>query len=207
MPSASRASRACARPIARASCAAPRTARGRAGRARRLEEALRPLLRDVGDATFNVTAPTAGCSRRASRTTAACSAARRALPRRCSQPVFDGESRFVRPFRDADRVAARRALRAGPPFAWIATPVRGRGRPRDRGARHRRSRPTACSRSILAGRAARRDAARRSLSTSAARLLTPSDFGETRRSAARLHARSGRGHRRSSPTATTAAPR
>ena len=39
--------------------------------------------------------------------------------------MFAGESRFVRPFRDAERVAAPPRLREGPAFAWIAAPVRG----------------------------------------------------------------------------------
>ena len=40
-------------------------------------------------------------------------------------PVFGGESRFIRPFRDADRVESPPSLREGPAFGWIATPVRG----------------------------------------------------------------------------------
>jgi tRNA A-37 threonylcarbamoyl transferase component Bud32 len=43
-------------------------------------------------------------------------------------PVFKGESRFIRPFRDVDRVDAPPSLREGPAFGWIVTPVRG---PRD----------------------------------------------------------------------------
>lgn len=95
-----------------------------AGDARRaVEQALRPLLRDMGDATFNLT------DRRghliATRFPEYCGLsvnAERFLP--LLAPVFAGESRFLRPFKDADRVQSPERLREGPPFAWIATPVR-----------------------------------------------------------------------------------
>ena len=40
------------------------------------------------------------------------------------EPVFEGRSRFLRPFKDAERVASPPQLRSGPPFAWVAVPVR-----------------------------------------------------------------------------------
>ena len=89
----------------------------------RLEEVLRPLLRDVGDATFNVV------DRRgrlmATRFPDYCGlsvTADRFLP--LLAPVFAGAARFVRPFHDSERVAGAPRLREGPPFAWIAAPVR-----------------------------------------------------------------------------------
>ncbi len=96
-----------------------------AGPARaRVEEVLRPLLREVGDSTFNIT-DSAGrllatrfpeyCGLRVTRD--------RFLP--LLAPVFRGESRFLRPFRDADRVEDPPRLREGQAFGWIATPVRG----------------------------------------------------------------------------------
>ena len=88
----------------------------------RLEEVLRPLLRDVGDATFNVV------DRRgrlmATRFPDYCGLsvnAERFLPQLA--PVFAGGARFVRPFHDRDRIAGAPRLREGPPFAWIAAPV------------------------------------------------------------------------------------
>jgi serine/threonine-protein kinase len=39
-------------------------------------------------------------------------------------PVFAGTTRFVRPFKDSERVAGAARLREGPPFAWIQAPVR-----------------------------------------------------------------------------------
>ena len=89
----------------------------------RLEEVLRPLLRDVGDSTFNLVHPSGRLL--ATR-----------FPEYCGlrvthdrfllllAPVFKGESRFIRPFRDADRVESPPRLRQGPAFGWIATPVR-----------------------------------------------------------------------------------
>ena len=89
----------------------------------RVEEVLRPLLREVGDSTFNITAPSGRLL--ATRYPQYCGLqlkADRFLP--LLAPVFKGESRFIRPFRDAERVAAPPSLRAGPAFGWIATPVR-----------------------------------------------------------------------------------
>ena len=103
-----------------------------AGPARaRVEETLRPLLREIGDSTFNVTAP--GGRLIATRFPEYCGlrlTEDRFLP--LLGPVFKGESRFIRPFQDADRVAAPPSLpggpafgwRSGPAFGWIATPVR-----------------------------------------------------------------------------------
>jgi serine/threonine-protein kinase len=98
-----------------------------AGPARaRLEEELRPLLRDVGDATFNLAARDGRLI--ATRFPEYCGLAldpERFLP--LLAPVFAGETRFLRPFQDSERIAAPAKLRAGPPFAWIATPVRDAG--------------------------------------------------------------------------------
>ncbi len=95
-----------------------------AGPARaQVEEVLRPLLRDVGDSTFNVTSPEGKLL--ATRYPEYCGlqvTATRFLP--LLAPVFGGESRFIRPFRDAERVASPPRLREGEAFGWIATPVR-----------------------------------------------------------------------------------
>jgi serine/threonine-protein kinase len=90
----------------------------------RLEDVLRPLLRDIGDATFNVTSRDGRLI--ATRYPGYCGLklnAERFLAR--LEPVFTGKPVFIPPFRDADRVAAPPSLREGPPFAWIAAPVRG----------------------------------------------------------------------------------
>jgi serine/threonine-protein kinase len=98
-----------------------------AGPARaQVEEVLRPLLRDVGDSTFNVTSPTGTLL--ATRYPEYCGlqvTATKFLP--LLAPVFRGESRFIRPFRDADRVESPPRLREGEAFGWIATPVRDPG--------------------------------------------------------------------------------
>jgi len=90
----------------------------------RVEKVLRPLLRDVGDSTFNITLPSGRLV--ATRFPQYCGlqlTTKRFLP--MLAPVFKGESRFIRPFRDADRVESPPSLRTGPAFGWIATPVRG----------------------------------------------------------------------------------
>jgi len=96
-----------------------------AGTAReRVEEVLRPLLREIGDSTFNITAPSGMLL--ATRYPEYCGlqvTAARFLP--LLAPVFSGESRFIRPFRDADRVESPPHLRQGEAFGWIATPLRG----------------------------------------------------------------------------------
>ncbi len=92
----------------------------------RLEDVLRPLLRDIGDATFNVT--DRGGRLIATRYPGYCGLrlnAERFLPRLA--PVYAGKAVFVPPFRDEDRVAAAPRLRQGPPFAWIVAPVRDAG--------------------------------------------------------------------------------
>ena len=98
-----------------------------AGPARaQVEEVLRPLLRDVGDSTFNVTSPAGKLL--ATRYPDYCGlqvTATQFLP--VLAPVFGGESRFIRPFRDADRVESSAQLREGESFGWIATPVRDSG--------------------------------------------------------------------------------
>ncbi len=98
---------------------------GGAARAR-IEEVLRPLLREIGDSTFNLSEP--GGRLIATRFPEYCGlplTATRFLP--LLAPVFKGESRFIRPFRDDDRIESPPRLRKGPAFAWIATPVRGQG--------------------------------------------------------------------------------
>jgi serine/threonine-protein kinase len=88
----------------------------------RLEEALRPLLRDVGDATFNVVERNG----RLLATRFADYCGLQASPGFLAEvkPVFEGKPRFVRPFRDAERITAPPRLRAGAPFAWVYAPVR-----------------------------------------------------------------------------------
>jgi serine/threonine-protein kinase len=88
-----------------------------------VEEVLRLVLRDAGDATFNVI--TRDGRLIATRFPEYCgmSVNREVfLPRLA--PVFAGEPRFLRPVHDSDRVDAPATLRAGPPFAWTAVPVR-----------------------------------------------------------------------------------
>ena len=104
--------------------AAPRcTAAPRA----RLEQAIRPLLRDTGDATFNVADRDGRLA--ATRFAGYCGLALAPEFRGLLAPVLQGEARFVRPFRDEARVAGAPRLREGPPLAWIAAPVRdGEGR-------------------------------------------------------------------------------
>jgi serine/threonine-protein kinase len=98
-----------------------------AGPARaQVEEVLRPLLRDLGDSTFNVISPAGRLL--ATRFPEYCGlqvTAARFLP--LLAPVFRGESRFIRPFQDADRVESPSKLRSGEAFGWIATPVRDAG--------------------------------------------------------------------------------
>ena len=94
-----------------------------AGPRARLERELRPLLRDVGDATFNIVDRSGRL--RATRFPDYCGlsvTADRFMPQLA--PVFSGATRFIRPFHDRDRIAGAPRLREGPPFAWIAAPVR-----------------------------------------------------------------------------------
>ena len=89
----------------------------------RLEGVLRPLLRDIGDATFNVT--DRGGRLIATRYPDYCGRqlnAERFLPR--LEAVYAGKAVFVPPFRDEDRVTGAPSLRQGPPFAWVVAPVR-----------------------------------------------------------------------------------
>jgi serine/threonine-protein kinase len=88
----------------------------------RLDAVMRPLLRDGGDATFNVVAH----SRRllATRFPAYCGREASAAFFAELEPVFAGKARFIRPFRDAERIASPpEPLRPGPPFAWVYAPV------------------------------------------------------------------------------------
>ena len=65
------------------------------------------LLRDIGDSTFNITAPNGRLL--ATRFPQYCGlqlTADRFLP--LLVPVFGGQSNFIRPFRDVDRVADSR---------------------------------------------------------------------------------------------------
>src|SRR5258706_11317314 len=71
----------------------------------KVEEVLRPLLRDIGDATFNLTDRTGRLL--ATRYPEYCGPSvnrERFFP--LLEPVFAGASRFLRPMVDADRVAA-----------------------------------------------------------------------------------------------------
>jgi eukaryotic-like serine/threonine-protein kinase len=99
-----------------------------AGPARqRLEGVLRPLLRDVGDATFNVL--DAEGRLLATRFEDYCGLQASTAFLAEVKPVFGGAARFVRPFSDAERIATPARLRGGPPFAWVYAPVRdGAGR-------------------------------------------------------------------------------
>jgi hypothetical protein len=87
-----------------------------------LEAVLRPLLRDVGDATFNVV----DRNGRLLATRFADYCGLQASPAFLAEvkPVFEGKARFVRPFHDAERITKPARLRAGAPFAWIYAPVR-----------------------------------------------------------------------------------
>jgi serine/threonine-protein kinase len=92
----------------------------------RVEEVLRPLLRQVGDSTFNIVAPDGRLV--ATRFPDYCGlqlTPDRFLPQLA--PVFAGKSQFLRPYRDADRVVSPPRLREGQAFGWIATPVRSAG--------------------------------------------------------------------------------
>jgi hypothetical protein len=96
-----------------------------AGRAR-LEETLRPLLREVGDSTFNIIAPDGRLL--ATRYPEYCglSVSREGfLP--WLAPVFAGGSAFLRPISDEARIEAPARLRPSAPAAWMAVPVRGAG--------------------------------------------------------------------------------
>jgi hypothetical protein len=83
---------------------------------------LRPLLRDVGDATFNVV----DRNGRLLATRFADYCGLQASPAFLAEvkPVFEGKARFVRPFHDAERITKPARLRAGAPFAWVYAPVR-----------------------------------------------------------------------------------
>jgi hypothetical protein len=87
-----------------------------------LEAVLRPLLRDVGDATFNVVDRSGRLL--ATRFADYCGLQASAAFLSEVKPVFEGKARFVRPFRDAERIAKPGRLRAGAPFAWVYAPVR-----------------------------------------------------------------------------------
>ena len=90
-----------------------------------LEELLRPLLREVGDSTFNVL--DAHGRLMATRFPDYCGLTATPAFLDEMKPVFDGRARFVRPFRDEQRVAGAHRLRQGPAFAWVAAPVRDAG--------------------------------------------------------------------------------
>ena len=95
-----------------------------AGPARaQLEEAVRPVLREAGEATFNIIGPDGRLL--ATRFPDYCGLKLTPMFHGELEAVFAGEPRFVRPFHDTDRVDSPPRLRAGAPFAWIAAPVRG----------------------------------------------------------------------------------
>ncbi|HEV3010191.1 MAG TPA: serine/threonine protein kinase, partial [Burkholderiales bacterium] len=99
--------------------AAPRCA---AAPRERLEAAIRPLLRDVGDATFNVVDRAGRLA--ATRFAGYCGLALSPAFVARLAPVFEGATSFVRPFHDEARVAGATKVREGPPFAWVVAPVR-----------------------------------------------------------------------------------
>jgi Protein kinase domain len=85
---------------------------------------LRPLLRDLGDATFNVIG---NGKLLATRYPEYCGLAPSRQYLAELEPVFQGKARFVRPLSDAERVAQPPRLREGAPFAWIAAPIEDAG--------------------------------------------------------------------------------
>jgi serine/threonine-protein kinase len=92
-----------------------------------LEEVMRPLLREAGDATFNVVAR--GGRLLATRFPGYCGREVSAAFLAELEPVFEGKPRFIRPFGDAERIAnPPERLRSGAPFAWVYAPVRDNGR-------------------------------------------------------------------------------
>jgi serine/threonine-protein kinase len=88
----------------------------------RLEAVLRPFLRDVGDATFNLI--DASGRLLATRFEDYCGLEASAAFLDEVKPVFEGEARFIRPFKEAERIRTPARLRSGPPFAWVYAPVR-----------------------------------------------------------------------------------
>ena len=112
-----RMQRAVAELVRRPACAGPARSE--------LEEATRPVLREAGGATFNIVSLEGRLL--ATRFPDYCGLALTASFREELKAVFAGESRFVRPHPDAERVASPPRLREGAPFAWIATPVRAAG--------------------------------------------------------------------------------
>jgi serine/threonine-protein kinase len=87
----------------------------------KLEQAIRPMLREAGEGTFNLVSRDAKLL--ATRFVDYCGLTLTARYFEELKPVFAGQSRFVRPFRDEERVASPPRLRPGAPFAWVATPV------------------------------------------------------------------------------------
>jgi serine/threonine-protein kinase len=87
-----------------------------------LDAVLRPALREVGDATFNVVDPRGRLI--ATRFPDYCGLQASAAFLAELEPVFQGKARFVRPFRDAERIVSPPKLRTGAPFAWVYAPVR-----------------------------------------------------------------------------------
>jgi serine/threonine-protein kinase len=89
----------------------------------RLETVLRPLLRDVGDTTFNVL--DAEGRLLATRFEDYCDLRASVAFLAEVQPVFEGNARFVRPFGELERIVTPARLRGGRPIAWTYAPVRG----------------------------------------------------------------------------------
>ena len=157
----------------RAGIAALRATPNARARRARLEEVMRPLLREAGDATFNVVAR--GGRLLATRFPEYCGRDVSAAFLAELEPVFEGRPRFVRPFRDAERIAnPPERLRPGPPFAWVYAPVRGRQSDRALGI----AQPVdAVFGSILAS--ARRSSGKAFVFDRNASMLTADRFGET----------------------------
>jgi serine/threonine-protein kinase len=101
--------------LRRPACAGPARAK--------LEEAIRPVLREAGEAHFNIVSLEGKLL--ATRFPDYCGLELSAPFQEELEPVFAGGSRFLHPRRDAELVAAPPRLREGAPFAWIATPLRG----------------------------------------------------------------------------------
>jgi serine/threonine-protein kinase len=100
--------------VRRPACAGPARAR--------LEQTIRPVLRE-SEATFDVVSAEGRLL--ATRFPDYCGLALTPAFLAELKPALAGAPRFVRPYRDAERVESPPRLRAGAPFAWIAAPVHG----------------------------------------------------------------------------------
>lgn len=89
----------------------------------RMDAVLRPLLADEGSAGYNVISPEG----RLLATRYADYCGLEIHPQRFRPllaEVYLGQSKFLRPIRDTDRIAAPPTLRSGGPLAWLETPLR-----------------------------------------------------------------------------------